>query len=184
MKGLILLAALFVCMSANAALITYSYNGTIENPHVSHNAVGLFTVDDQVRGLVEATFESEPASFEWEGFAPLLYDQPISDEDGLFENGFQPFVAGNIECFLFLDIFFLEAGQDVLHNLHKTAPFEGASLTDLNTGDVYFLTSGLTKVPTTDTDVPEPPTLALLGLVLIGSVLSRLFSRLRGLFTR
>ncbi|MFL1464944.1 hypothetical protein [Marinobacter sp. HN1S83] len=172
MKGLMLLAALFLSMSANATLISYSYDNTIANPQGSHSAVGIFTVDDQNRGLVSATFESEPASFEWEGFAPLLHDQPVSDEGGLFENGFEPFVSGDFEFFLFLDLFFLEAGQDIFHNLDKTAPFEGAGVTVLSTGETYYLTGGLTKLQTID--IPEPSTLALLGPVLISLVLSGL----------
>ncbi|WP_323750907.1 PEP-CTERM sorting domain-containing protein [Marinobacter sp.] len=165
-KSLILLLALGFMSPANAALITYAYNDKISNQFESYDAAALFTVDDQRSGLVSAVFTSTPISFSWSGFVPLMYAQPVSNVGRLYENGFEPFDVGDYECFLFLDLFWLEAGENIFHNLHKTAPFEGAHVANLTTETGYSFTGRLTKLTTTQ--VPEPTPLALFGLGLLG----------------
>lgn len=167
MKKVALLALMF-CFSlpANAAVITYTYADEIANPDANHDAFGVFRVDSVRRGLISSQFVSEPATFNWEGFSPLMYDQPVSDEDQLYENGFEPFTVGDLSCFLFLDLFGLEAGEDIFDNLHKTFPNEGATISNLLSGEEFYLTGRLTKVQAVA--VPEPSTLALLALGLLG----------------
>ncbi|WP_111494080.1 hypothetical protein [Marinobacter bohaiensis] len=169
MKTILILLVMLAPAAASASLITYAYTSRIENPTESHEAVGLFTVDDQRRGLVSASFVSEPVNFEWEGFVPLMYEQPVSSVGQLYENGFHRFESGRAACFLYLDLFFLDAGEDIFHNLDRTAPFEGANVENLDTGTTYWFIAGLTKVRTVDVPEPSPLLLSLLGVVALAT---------------
>ncbi|MBS3804763.1 MAG: PEP-CTERM sorting domain-containing protein, partial [Oleiphilaceae bacterium] len=167
MKKLFLILALCTCTTANAALITYSYDHTISNRYEMHDALGLFTVDDQREGLVSVLFASQPATFSWEGYAPLMYDEVVATESQLYENGFESFTANNVTFDLWLDLFWLDAGENIFHHLDKAAPYEGALLAV--DGNPYWLGGSLNKVRTVE--VPEPSALALLSLGLLGFAL-------------
>ena len=172
MKHLLLLGiALCLCTTAHATFITYSYNSPIVNANGFHFATGMFTVDDQTRGLVDVTFNSDPFTFHWKGYVPLLNPQPVEDEGKLYQNGFETFVAGDIEFNLYLDVFYLNAGEDIFHNLHKTAPYEGAQIRDMSDNNTMWLTGGLTKLYTTE--VNDPNLWILFSLGLAGLVYTR-----------
>nr|WP_243864995.1 PEP-CTERM sorting domain-containing protein [Halospina denitrificans] len=95
-----------------------------------------------------------------------MYEQPVSNESKLFENGFKPVTWDKFDFFLFFDLFSLEAGQDIFHNIDRTHPYEGASVSG-PAGD-FWLQGRFNKVRTAK--VPEPAAIGLLalGLVLFG----------------
>lgn len=175
MKNLLILMLACLAPAANAALITYSYSHPIANQYESHNATATIEVDSVLRGLVSVQFTSVPVTFSWTGLVPLMYDQPVSETGALYENGFEPFVVGSFEFFLFLDLFYLEAGADIFDHLDLTAPFEGAYVANLDSGKYYSLTGRLEKAP--PAKVPEPSSLLLMLAGVLGVGWNRLGRR-------
>lgn len=162
----ILLAAL--CGSpARAALIIYSYDSPIYNANGFYQASATITVDDQSRSLVAVDFSSDPFTFFWQGAAGLIHDQPVSATGGLYQNGFSSIFSGDITFNLYLDIFYLEAGEDLFHNLHKTHPYEGAFISSTSFGETLWLSGTLTKLDTIEVPEPASALLFALGLLLI-----------------
>ncbi|BFM13784.1 hypothetical protein R50072_39370 [Simiduia litorea] len=163
----VFLLTILCCKTTSAALITYSYDSPIHNANNSYHATAIITVDDQSRKLVEVDFSSDPFAFFWQGEVGLMYDQPVSDSDSLYQNGFHSFSTAGITFSLYLDYFYLAAGEDLFHNLHKTHPYEGASITNTLIGETLWLAGTLSKIDTIEVHETTSATLLFIGLLLL-----------------
>lgn len=177
MKALIAFTFVLSCLAgsslAHAGLIHYAYNSPIHNAGGAHDAMALITVDDDLRRLVGVSFASEPFTFEWFGSVELMYPQPVEDVGGLYVNGFKSFVHEDIELSLYFDYFYLEAGEDIFHNLHKTHPYEGAFIRNVTNNETLWFSGMLTKVSPAVLRESSALMLLCLGLMALAVARSR-----------
>jgi hypothetical protein len=183
MKTFVAYIFAIACMAigslAHAGLIQYTYNSPIHNASGAHDAAALITVDDDLRRLVSVSFASEPFTFDWLGSVELMYPQPAEDVGGLYVNGFKSFTHEDIELSLYFDYFYLEAGEDIFHNLHKTHPYEGAFIRNVTNNETLWFSGMFTKV--SPAVLHESSTLMLLCLGLMALIIARSRGLLWGL---
>lgn len=164
----LLLSASLLAGQASAALINYDIQFEAEDVWSStperFPGIGKATFDSSTKALVDLHLDCEVYSFSWNGNAPVSYDEM---ENGEFGNLYWPTVAVGYDIYsvLFnLDQIMAASDEELFQNLahseHEVDWTDGESH--------YWGYATLSRV-----QVPEPTTLALLGLGLAGFAFTR-----------
>lgn len=166
-------AAFALSLPASAAVITYDFDfyanllgAEPDSGYTDYAGVGQVTVDTELFAFTKLDFAVGKFVIDWEGVAPVIVEYPMLWGDSV--RAFLRVDGGPMGWMLDQE---WPVGRNVLASLDSNPSFNEFSV-ELNNEAGYFGTGTFSKAA----PVPEPSTLALLGLGLFGFGLKRRFS--------